>query len=69
LFWAHKALNKTVKNKKITVSGIVRVEDINTDNTVSSSALGDAKIKIDGNGPLASKQRQGIISQLFNFLF
>lgn len=53
----------------ITVSGVVRVEDIAPDNTVLSSSIGDAQIKIDGKGPIARKQRQGIISQLLNIFF
>ena len=57
------------EEQKITVSGIVRVEDITTNNTVQSSFIGDAVIKVDGKGPIARKQRQGILSQVFNFLF
>lgn len=64
-----QSIKQNGEEQKITVSGIIRVEDIATDNTVQSSAIGDAKIKVDGNGPIAGKQRQGIISQLFNFLF
>lgn len=64
-----QSIKQNGEEQKITVSGIVRTEDITTDNTVLSSSIGDAKIKIDGNGPISSKQRQGIISQLLNFLF
>ena len=64
-----QSIKQNNEEQKITVSGIVRPEDITTDNTVLSSSIGDAKIKVDGNGPISSKQRQGIISQLLNFLF
>lgn len=64
-----QSIKQNGEEQKITVSGIVRVEDITTDNIVFSSSIGDAKIKIDGSGPIAGKQRQGIISQIFNFLF
>jgi len=64
-----QSIKQNGEEQKITVSGIVRTEDITTDNTVQSSSIGDAVIKVDGKGPLANKQRQGIISQLFNFLF
>lgn len=64
-----QSIKQNGEEQKITVSGIVRGEDITTDNTVLSSSIGDAKIKVDGNGPIAGKQRQGILSQLFNFLF
>lgn len=64
-----QSIKQNGEEQKITVSGIVRTEDISTDNTVLSSAIGDAKIKVEGNGPIAGKQRQGIVSQILNFLF
>ncbi|WP_378951004.1 flagellar basal body L-ring protein FlgH [Pelosinus sp. sgz500959] len=64
-----QSIKQNGEEQKITVSGIVRAEDITTDNTVLSSSIGDAKIKVDGSGPIANKQRQGILGQLFNFLF
>lgn len=64
-----QSIKQNGEEQKITISGIVRSEDISTNNTVLSSSIGDAKIKVDGNGPISSKQRQGILSQLFNFLF
>ncbi len=64
-----QSIKQNGEEQKITISGIVRTEDITTDNTVLSSSIGDAKIKVDGSGPIANKQRQGIVSQLLNFLF
>jgi len=64
-----QSIKQNGEEQKITVSGIVRPEDITTDNTVSSSSIGDAKIQVDGNGPISKKQRQGILTQFFNFLF
>ena len=64
-----QSIKQNGEEQKITVSGIVRTEDITTDNTVLSSSIGDAVIKVDGKGPIAGKQRQGILSQIFNFLF
>jgi flagellar L-ring protein precursor FlgH len=55
--------------QKITITGMVRPEDITPDNTVLSSNIADAQLKIEGKGPLASKQKQGILTQIFNFLF
>ena len=64
-----QSIKQNGEEQKITVSGTVRSEDITTDNTVLSSSIGDAKIRVDGSGPIAGKQRQGILSQIFNFLF
>lgn len=54
---------------KITIRGIVRPDDISINNTVLSSRVSDATLKFDGKGPLNAKQRQGILTQIFNFLF
>lgn len=54
---------------KITLRGTIRRDDVTVNNTVPSSKVADASIRFDGKGPLNAKQRQGIITQLFNFLF
>lgn len=54
---------------KITIKGIVRREDVSADNTISSWQVADAELKFDGKGPLNAKQRQGILTQIFNILF
>lgn len=55
--------------QRIHITGTVRPEDVTADNTVLSTFVADAQIRIEGSGPLAAKQRQGILSQIFNFLF
>ena len=64
-----QSIKQNGEEQKITISGIVRQADIAADNTIQSTYIGNAQIKIDGNGPIARKQRQGIVSQLLNFLF
>jgi len=54
---------------KITLRGVIRRDDVTMYNTVPSSKVADATLKFDGKGPLNAKQRQGILTQLFNFLF
>lgn len=54
---------------KITLTGIVRRDDVSKDNTVVSSLVADAQLKFDGKGPLNAKQRQGILTQILNILF
>ncbi|WIW71015.1 flagellar basal body L-ring protein FlgH [Anaerosinus gibii] len=53
----------------ITITGIVRPDDIAADNTVLSSYVANAEMKFDGKGPINAKQRQGILTQIFNILF
>lgn len=54
---------------KITLRGVVRRDDVTMNNTVPSTRVADATLKFDGKGPLNAKQRQGILTQIFNFLF
>ena len=54
---------------KITLRGIVRRQDVTANNTVLSTRVADATLKFDGKGPLNAKQRQGILTQIFNILF
>ena len=54
---------------KITLRGVIRRDDVTMNNTVPSYKVADASIKFDGKGPLNAKQRQGILTQIFNFLF
>ena len=53
----------------ISLVGTIRPDDISTSNTVASSAMADAQIFVNGKGPLAQKQKQGILSSIFDFLF
>ncbi|WP_369823983.1 flagellar basal body L-ring protein FlgH [Anaerovibrio sp. JC8] len=54
---------------KITLQGIIRPEDITYRNTIPSNKVAEATLRFDGKGPLNAKQRQGILTQIFNFLF
>lgn len=64
-----QSINQNGEEQKITITGEVRPEDISADNAVLSSNVANAQLKIDGKGPIANKQRQGILTQIFNFLF
>ena len=57
------------EEQRIVVSGQVRPADIRVDNSVLSSNVADAKILVTGSGPLVNKQRQGILSQVWNWFF
>ena len=54
---------------KIVFRGTCRPEDISSSNTILSSRVADATVRFDGKGPLNAKQRQGILTQIFNILF
>ena len=57
------------EEQRINISGQVRPSDIRADNSVLSSNIADAKLLVTGSGPLVNKQRQGILTQIWNWLF
>ncbi|QJW45996.1 flagellar basal body L-ring protein FlgH [bacterium BFN5] len=64
-----QTIKQNGEEQRITITGNVRPYDVTPDNTVLSSYVADAQIKIDGKGPISNKQRQGILTQIFNFVF
>lgn len=57
------------EDQKISVTGTARPDDISPENTISSTALADSSVKVDGKGAIGSKQKPGIINRLFGWLF
>lgn len=56
-------------NEYVRVTGLVRPEDISSDNTVSSQRLGNARIQYGGTGDFADTQKRGLLSRFFNSVF
>ena len=57
------------EEQRIVISGQVRPIDIRPDNSILSSSIADAKLLVTGSGPLVNKQRQGILTQIWNWFF
>jgi len=53
----------------ISVSGIVRPQDIGSDNTILSQNISNAEIKYSGSGSASAAQRPGPIARFLNWLF
>jgi flagellar L-ring protein precursor FlgH len=52
----------------ITISGMIRPQDISGSNTVLSSQISDAEIQMVGRGLLAEAQRPGLLYRLLDWL-
>ncbi len=59
--------NKEKETVKLT--GVIRKQDIQPDNTVLSAYVANAQITHMGNGPIGSRQKEGLISKIFKVLF
>ena len=65
----NRKVGMNAETQEITLTGIVRPQDIAADNTIQSPLVADAQIKYGGRGPIADKQHAGLITRLFKILF
>ena len=61
----------TIEKEKrfIILSGMVRPEDIEFNNTVSSSKVADARIEYTGTGVISDKQSPGVFHRIFDWVY
>jgi flagellar L-ring protein precursor FlgH len=52
----------------VTISGVVRPQDVTAQNTVLSSQIADAEVQMEGSGVLAEAQRPGILYRILDWL-
>ncbi len=57
------------ENQIITVSGVVRPQDIDETNSVKSTTIASAQIKYYGEGIIADKQSQGWLASIFDVIW
>lgn len=57
------------EEQKIFLTGVVRVSDIASDNTVKSYNISDAEIVLEGNGMIDNMQNPGWLTKIFHWLF
>ncbi len=57
------------EEQTLVITGVVRPDDINSDNEVDSKFLANATVKITGKGTISSSQKKGLITKIINFLF
>jgi flagellar L-ring protein precursor FlgH len=57
------------ENDAIHLSGVVRPQDIDSNNTVSSAQVADLEVGISGEGQVRDKQGAGLGTRLFDWLW
>lgn len=60
-------INKETQLFKLT--GLVRRDDVQPDNSVLSEKLAQAEIRLEGKGQIAERQRKGLLTQVLDWLF
>lgn len=59
--------NKDVQTFKLT--GIIRQDDIQSSNTITSAQIHDFSIQVEGKGQMADRQRRGFLTRALDWLF
>ncbi len=65
----HRDIRLNKETQHMTLTGIVRADDVSLDNTVASSQIANADIQADGKGAVADKTRRGLISRVLGWIF
>jgi flagellar L-ring protein precursor FlgH len=64
-----RVISINTEDETMTLSGVVRPADVAPDNTVESSAIGNAKIEYTGKGPAANGSKPGLVTRVLNWIF
>jgi flagellar L-ring protein precursor FlgH len=64
-----KSITTNKETQNIMITGLIRKEDVRSDNTVLSTHVANAQIKTDGKGMIAQRQRKGVLTWLLDWLF
>ncbi len=54
---------------ELTIRGVIQPRDLSIDNTIVSSQMAEMEILYEGEGIIADRQQDGILSRIFNFFF
>ncbi|MFH1514633.1 MAG: flagellar basal body L-ring protein FlgH [bacterium] len=57
------------ENQEMVLRGIVRPDDITTSNMISSTQIANAEIFYKGKGPVGRRQKPGLLSKIFSWVF
>lgn len=65
----HRVVLVNSEEQHFYLSGVVRPIDIDQENSVKSSVVGEAEVEFTGRGVLSDNQRQGWLSRAFSWLW
>ncbi len=63
-----QVLEVNKEQQRITLSGLVRPEDISAGNIVWSTRIADAQVSLSGKGIVSEAQKKSLISRVFSWL-
>lgn len=66
---ARRTMAVNDETQMMVLSGVVRPKDIGRDNTILSTKISDVQLRYTGKGPIARRQRPGILNKIFDWIF
>lgn len=64
-----RSVQTNKEKEEIHLKGTVRKSDIAADNSILSTYIANASITYVGNGPIGSRQKEGLLSKIFRIFF
>jgi len=64
-----RSLVTNKETQTFVLSGIIRSTDVTPQNTIASTKIAEAEIKMEGKGQVSERQRKGILTQILDWLF
>ncbi len=65
----HRIIKINNDDETLTLAGVVRSQDVNSDNSVDSYNIADAQITYTGKGPVSTGARPGLVMRFLNWIF
>lgn len=64
-----RSIKVNEEDQELVLRGVIRPIDVTPANTILSSNIADAEIFYKGKGPIGRRNKPGILSQIFNWVF
>jgi len=66
---ARRSLVVNNETQTMVLSGVIRPRDITRNNIIPSTKIANAQIRYEGKGPIARRQKPGILNKIFDWIF
>lgn len=66
---ARRSMAVNDETQMMVLSGVIRPKDISRENVIASTKLSDVQLRYTGKGPIARRQKPGILNKIFDWVF
>ncbi len=69
LIEARRSMVVNAETQTMVLSGTIRPNDVGRNNQISSDVIANLNLRYEGKGPIAKRQKPGILNKLFDIIF